>query len=66
MSELERALAEAIRRNALGHLKVLAEEGESNPAAAHLQADQVLCNLLVGLGYADVVEEWRKVPRWYE
>lgn len=32
---------------------------------AHSEADKVLCNLLVSLGYADVVEEWRKVRKWY-
>lgn len=32
---------------------------------AHIAADQILCNLLVGLGYSDVVEKWRKVNKWY-
>lgn len=33
--------------------------------AAHQDADDVLCDLLTALGFADVVEEWRKVPKWY-
>lgn len=32
--------------------------------AAHSQADEVLCNLLAFLGYADVVAEYEKLERW--
>ncbi len=32
---------------------------------AHNDADDVLCDLLVALGYKDVVEEWVKVEKWY-
>ena len=31
----------------------------------HSDADDVLCGLLAELGYADVVEAWGKVPKWY-
>jgi len=33
--------------------------------AAHGKADDVLCDLLLSLGYKDVVEEWDKVDKWY-
>jgi len=32
---------------------------------AHIEADQVLCDLLIALGFADVVAEWGKDPKWY-
>ena len=32
---------------------------------AHVLADRVLCNLLTELGYADVVDEWHKIEKWY-
>jgi hypothetical protein len=32
---------------------------------AHHAADMVLCKLLTELGYADVVEEWHKIEKWY-
>ncbi len=32
---------------------------------AHNDADDVLRDLLVALGYKDVVEEWVKVEKWY-
>ena len=32
---------------------------------AHARADRVLCELLCEIGYDDVVELWRQVPKWY-
>ena len=32
---------------------------------AHHAADKVLCKLLTELGYADVVDEWHKIEKWY-
>jgi len=32
---------------------------------AHVQADLVLTLLLTSLGYADVVEEYEKIGKWY-
>jgi hypothetical protein len=31
----------------------------------HSIADEVLCDLLLELGYELVVEEYKKVPKWY-
>ncbi|MBS9405375.1 hypothetical protein KG088_17325 [Halomonas sp. TRM85114] len=31
----------------------------------HVDADKVLCELLTSLGYEDVVEEYRKIDKWY-
>lgn len=31
----------------------------------HETADEILCNLLDSLGYGDVVEEWKKINKWY-
>lgn len=33
--------------------------------AAHCEADDVLCALLLELGYKDVVDEWLKVRKRY-
>jgi len=32
---------------------------------AHMEADQILCDLLTTLGYGDVVEEFEKLDKWY-
>jgi hypothetical protein len=42
-----------------------AEKGEGDPEALHSDGDMLLCNLLVELGYADVVSLWAKLPKWY-
>ena len=32
---------------------------------AHARADDVLCGLLEHEGFSGVVEEWKKVSKWY-
>lgn len=33
--------------------------------SAHTCADKALCDLLIELGYEDVVTLWEEVPKWY-
>jgi hypothetical protein len=33
--------------------------------SAHARADNVLCELLIALGYEDVVNEYHLVRKWY-
>lgn len=40
-------------------------QGPTDTEAAHSEADGILCDLLIALGYASVVEEWAKVDKWY-
>lgn len=37
----------------------------SDEEAAHVSADNILCELLESLGYSDVVREWKKVKKWF-
>lgn len=39
--------------------------GSKDKEIAHGYADDILCELLDKLGYADVVKAWVKVPKWY-
>ena len=32
---------------------------------AHIDADDVLCELLKSLGYEDVVSEYQKINKWF-
>jgi len=41
-----------------------AQNGEDTECD-HGEADQVLCDFLTALGYADVVAEYDKVGKWY-
>jgi hypothetical protein len=54
---------ETDRMKALARLKEL--QPSDDVEAAHSDADDVLCELLKKLGYADVVAEWEAVPKWY-
>ena len=36
-----------------------------NEEEGHPQADDILCDLLIELGYAKIVDEYRKVDKWY-
>jgi hypothetical protein len=51
------------REQAIEKLKAL--QGDTDPDAAHMDADKVLCDLLHALEYSDVVLEWEKVKKWY-
>lgn len=31
----------------------------------HIEADEILCELLTSLGYSDVVQEWNNLDKWY-
>jgi hypothetical protein len=51
------------REEAIARLKELQTGGDID--AEHCYADDVLCRLLVSLGYQDVVDEWAKIEKWY-
>lgn len=42
-----------------------AEKNNRDKEGAHIEADEVLCDLLIELGYQDVVDAWLKVDKWY-
>lgn len=42
-----------------------AQENFRDVESAHVDADQVLCDLLEALGYKQIVEEYDKVKKWY-
>lgn len=33
--------------------------------ANHVEADKILCDLLDSIGYDDIVNEWKKIGKWY-
>jgi hypothetical protein len=51
------------REAAIELLKMEQKNGDTE--MAHHNADGVLCDLLVKLGYKDVVDKWAKVDKWY-
>ena len=41
------------------------EQQNFDTEAAHAKADDILCELLISLGYQDVVAEYNKANKWY-
>lgn len=67
MTEEQRKLA----AEAAGRLQAIADRVtgpyfDSDPEAAHSQADGILCELLQALGMHDVVSAYQAIePKWY-
>lgn len=51
------------REKALARLRELKDSPDVE--GAHVNADDILCALLESLGYADVVQAYHNVPKWY-
>ena len=51
------------KTEAIRILKINQSLGDTE--AGHANADDVLCDFLISLGHQDLVDEWRKVPKWY-
>ena len=51
------------REEAIAALKK--EQGSDDIEGSHINADKVLCDLLISLGYGDVVDEFDKIEKWY-
>lgn len=51
------------REQALAKLAEIKNYGDRERAG--IDSTEVLCELLEDLGYFDVVEAWRAVPKWY-
>lgn len=49
--------------NYLAKLKEYAESDD--PEDAHCGADRVLCEIVSKLGYQEIINAWKEVPKWY-
>lgn len=52
-----------LKNEAIEKLKLAKEDPDQE--SAHVHADAILCALLVDLGYQEVVDEFKDVPKWY-
>jgi len=46
-------------------IKLQAEQKNRDTEVAHSNADDLLCELLIELGYHNVAYEYQKVNKWY-
>ncbi len=51
------------RQQAIERLKE--QQGSGDTEAAHIIADEIICQLLISLGYEDVIAEYNKIDMWY-
>lgn len=56
-------IIETEKKKAVEKLKLLQEGWDTE--MAHGRADDVLCDLLKEIGYIEVVEEYKKIEKWY-
>lgn len=61
----ESAVNKIERKQFVAELQKIAEICRADPEIAHTEADKLLCAALDKLGYHDIVEAWRRVPKWY-
>ena len=45
--------------------KLKEEQGSDDTEEAHCNADDILCDVLIALGHQDIVDEYKKVNKWY-
>ena len=53
------------RKEFIAKLKECQTKYGTDLEAAHSEADGVLYDVLVALGYEDIAEAWDDVPKWY-
>lgn len=53
------------KQDAIEELERIADECAGDIEGAHMDADQVLCDILVSMGHEDVVEAWKAIEKWY-
>ncbi len=47
-------------------IRLLKEAQQSNDTeGGHVDADNILCQFLADLGHKEIVEEYRKVDKWF-
>jgi hypothetical protein len=53
----------SLSATAIHDLTRIGKDYAHDPEAAHVKAEEVICDLLYGLGFVAVVEEWRHLKR---
>ena len=56
-------MSEEMRQNFLKELDKCIEDWDTE--MAHVAADEILCRVLVLLGYQDIADKWEQVSKWY-
>ena len=54
---------EVIIKEAIEEMKKLVNSGDTE--VAHIEADNILCDVLTHLGYKELVDVYNQVRKWY-
>lgn len=57
--------AEALGGLAIIKLEAAKSIEDADREVAHIRADEALCELLLALGYSDVVDAFEDIGKWY-
>ena len=61
LTEIQQDLSEAYT----AAMKNVVAQGKCDIEVSHGEADYLLCQLLLDLGFDEVVAEWNNVRKWY-
>jgi len=46
-------------------MRQIGKKFKETPHWAHVKADELLCNVLEGIGFEKMVREFKKIHKWY-
>lgn len=49
----------------VNEMREIADSPDLDEESAHINADDLMCRLLLQLGFVDVVDEYNRVTKWY-
>jgi hypothetical protein len=49
----------------VNEMRGIADSPDLDEESAHINADDLMCRLLLQLGFVDVVDEFNRVTKWY-
>jgi hypothetical protein len=53
------------KKNIINRMKELQKQSEKDFEAAHIRADDELCNILINFGFGSIIKEYRKIKKHY-
>jgi len=66
---VETSLTEKLKKRRNIHYRYIEElklcKKGLDTECAHIEADSIICDLLIELGFKDVVDEYDKIGKWY-
>lgn len=52
-------------RKYLKEMQICVDRSKKDEMTAHIEADELLCDLLISIGYKELVDKWLEVDKWF-